>query len=55
MKNVVSEEHTDEEIQIDDSPQTFIPPEEPAQGSAALAEQFGSRTKQTPQAEENQG
>ncbi|KAI5012142.1 hypothetical protein ZWY2020_024276 [Hordeum vulgare] len=55
MKNVESKEHTDEEIQIDNSPQTFIPPEEAAQGSAAPAEEFGSSTKQTPQAEENQG
>ena len=55
MKNDVSEEHTDEEIQIDDSPETFIPREEPAQGSGAPAEEFGSPTKQTPQAEENQG
>ncbi|KAI5000031.1 hypothetical protein ZWY2020_004620 [Hordeum vulgare] len=55
MKNAESQEHTDEEIQIDDSPQTFIPPEEPAQGSTAPVEDFGSPTKQTPQAEENQG
>ncbi|KAI5000978.1 hypothetical protein ZWY2020_010937 [Hordeum vulgare] len=55
MKIVESEEHTDEEIQIDESPQTFIPPKEPAQGLAAPAEEFGSSTKQTPQAEENQG
>ncbi|KAI4984266.1 hypothetical protein ZWY2020_047964 [Hordeum vulgare] len=34
MKNDASEEHTDEEIRIDGTPQTFIPPEEPAQGSA---------------------
>ncbi|KAI5021492.1 hypothetical protein ZWY2020_058222 [Hordeum vulgare] len=55
MKNAASEEHTDEEIQIDGSPQTFIPREEPTQGSAEPADEFGSSTKQTPQAEENQG
>ncbi|KAI4974843.1 hypothetical protein ZWY2020_048450 [Hordeum vulgare] len=58
MKNVDSEEHTDEEFQIDDIPQSFIPlktPEEPAQGSAATAKEFGSSSKQIPQAKENQG
>ncbi|KAI4987946.1 hypothetical protein ZWY2020_029576 [Hordeum vulgare] len=55
MKNAASKEHTDEEIQIDDSPHTSIHPEEPAQGLAEPADEFGSSTKQTPQAEENQG
>ncbi|KAI4987155.1 hypothetical protein ZWY2020_019955 [Hordeum vulgare] len=51
MKDVASEEHTDEEIHIDDSPQPSIPQEDTAQGSAAPADETASVTKQ---AEEEQ-
>ncbi|KAI4997940.1 hypothetical protein ZWY2020_053282 [Hordeum vulgare] len=54
MINVESKEHTYEEIRIDDSPQTFISPEETAQGSVAPTDESGSSTKQAPQAEEKQ-
>ena len=56
MKDVESEETMDEEIQIDDIPQSFIPhktPDETVPGSGATAEDIASSTKQIPQAEEN--
>ena len=55
MKDVASEEHTDEEIQIDDSPQPLIPQTETAQASAAPADETASATKpaEEKQAEEN--
>ncbi|KAI4977976.1 hypothetical protein ZWY2020_014530 [Hordeum vulgare] len=46
MKDVASEEHTDEEIRIDDSPQPSIPQEDTTQGSAAPADESASVTKQ---------
>ncbi|KAI4988489.1 hypothetical protein ZWY2020_030119 [Hordeum vulgare] len=45
IKDVTSEEHTDEEIQIDDSPQPLIPQTETAQASAAQADETASATK----------
>ncbi|KAI4968423.1 hypothetical protein ZWY2020_054923 [Hordeum vulgare] len=45
MKDVAPEEHTDEEIQIDDSPQPLIPQIETAQASAAPATETASATK----------
>ncbi|KAI5008157.1 hypothetical protein ZWY2020_009205 [Hordeum vulgare] len=56
MKDVASEEHTDEEIQIDDSPQPLIPQTETAQASTAPADETASATKpaEEKQAEENQ-
>ncbi|KAI4999003.1 hypothetical protein ZWY2020_057463 [Hordeum vulgare] len=45
MKDVTPEEHTDEEIHIDDSPQPLIPHTETAQASAALADETASPTK----------
>ncbi|KAI4997073.1 hypothetical protein ZWY2020_052415 [Hordeum vulgare] len=51
MKDVASEEHTDEEIRIDDSPQPSVPQATNAQGSAPPADDSGSVTKQ---AEEEQ-
>ncbi|KAI5005669.1 hypothetical protein ZWY2020_032912 [Hordeum vulgare] len=61
MKDAASEENTDEEIRIDDSPQPSIPHEVIAQGSAALADETASVTKpaeeeqtEIPQADEIQ-
>ncbi|KAI4993916.1 hypothetical protein ZWY2020_008229 [Hordeum vulgare] len=57
MKDADSEETMDEEIQIDDIHLSSVPhkmPDETAQGSTATTEEFGSSSKQTPQAEENQ-
>ena len=61
MKDAASEEHTDEEIRIDDSPQPFIPQKDTAQGSAAPADETASATKpaeeeqtENPQADEIQ-
>ncbi|KAI5003339.1 hypothetical protein ZWY2020_030499 [Hordeum vulgare] len=51
MKDAASEEHIDEEIRIDDSPQPSIPQEDTAEGSAARADETASVTKQ---AEEEQ-
>ncbi|KAI4999241.1 hypothetical protein ZWY2020_003830 [Hordeum vulgare] len=45
MKDVAPEEHTDEEIQIDDSPQPLIPQTRTAQASAAPADEAASTTK----------
>ncbi|KAI4974841.1 hypothetical protein ZWY2020_048448 [Hordeum vulgare] len=45
MKDAASEEHTDEEIQIDDSPQPHIPQKETTQASAAAADESASATK----------
>ncbi|KAI4981942.1 hypothetical protein ZWY2020_022434 [Hordeum vulgare] len=60
MKEAESEEHTNKEIRIDESPQPSIPHEETAQGSAAPADKSGSVTKQAkeeqtenPQADES--
>ncbi|KAI5009790.1 hypothetical protein ZWY2020_011927 [Hordeum vulgare] len=55
MKDVASEEHTDEEIQIDDSPQPLIPQTETAQASAAPGDETASTTKpaEEKQVEEN--
>ncbi|KAI4993379.1 hypothetical protein ZWY2020_007692 [Hordeum vulgare] len=59
MKDVACEEHTDEEIRIDDSPQPSIPQEDTTQGSAAPADASASATKpaeeeqrENPQADE---
>ncbi|KAI4984013.1 hypothetical protein ZWY2020_040866 [Hordeum vulgare] len=55
MKDAASEEHTDEEIQIDESPQPHIPQTETTQASAAAADESASATKSADenQAEEN--
>ena len=61
MKDVAPEEHTHEEIQIDDSPQPLIPQTENVQASAAPADETASATKpveekqaENPQADEIQ-
>ncbi|KAI4975040.1 hypothetical protein ZWY2020_048647 [Hordeum vulgare] len=55
MKDVASEGHTDEEIQIDDSSQLLVPQTETAQTSVAEADETASATKpaEEKQAEEN--
>ena len=45
MKDAASEEHTDEEIQIDDSPQPHIPQKETTQASAAAADDSNWKCK----------
>ncbi|KAI4966485.1 hypothetical protein ZWY2020_040814 [Hordeum vulgare] len=47
MKEAESEEHTDEEIRIDESPQPSIPHEETAHGSATPVDESGSQDPQT--------
>ncbi|KAI5011983.1 hypothetical protein ZWY2020_024117 [Hordeum vulgare] len=61
MKDAASEEHTDEEIHIDDNPQPFIPQKDNVQASAAPADETASATKpdeeeqtENPQADEIQ-
>ena len=44
-KDAASEEHTDEQIHIDDSPQPFIPQKDSTQGLAAPADETASATK----------
>jgi len=46
MKDAASEEHTDEEIHIDDSPQPFIPQKDTVQEPAAPADETASATNQ---------
>ncbi|KAI5012852.1 hypothetical protein ZWY2020_025118 [Hordeum vulgare] len=61
MEDAASEEHTDEEIQIDESPQTLIPQKDTVQALAASADETASATKtaeeeqtENPQADEIQ-